>query len=56
MKSDYKHVKLFLNVCKKLVVISDDYHDVERLLLLTISLLLAVKLHDIDYCQAKYHG
>ena len=29
----------------KLVIISDD-----------LQLLLAVKLHNIDYCQRKYHG
>ena len=35
-KTDYKHVKLFSNVCKngKLIIISDDYHDSEQLRLL----------------------
>ena len=35
LKTSYKHVKLLLNVCKcgKIVMISDDYHDIERLLL-----------------------
>ena len=38
LKTDCKHVKLFLGMCKmgKLVMISDDYHDIRRLLLLTI--------------------
>ena len=44
LKTDYKHVKLFLNACKnaKNVVISDDYHkldgyhDIGQLLFLTI--------------------
>ena len=37
-ENDYKHVKLFLNVCKKekIVMISDNYHDIGQLLLLTI--------------------
>ena len=38
LKTGYKHVKLLLNVRKmgKIVMISDDYHDIVRLLLLTI--------------------
>ena len=38
LKTDYKHVKLFSNVHKngKIVIIRDDYHDIGRLLLITI--------------------
>ena len=38
LKTGYKRVKLFLNVCKngKIVMISDNYHNIVRLLLLTI--------------------
>ena len=38
LKTNYKCVKLFLNVSKneKIVMISDDYHDIGRLLLITI--------------------
>ena len=35
LKTDYKNVKLFLNM-RKMAVISDDYHDIGRLLFLTI--------------------
>ena len=36
LKTDYKQVKLFLNVYKngKIAMISDNYHDIGRLLLL----------------------
>ena len=33
-ETDYRHVKLFLNVVKNFI--SDDYHDIGRLLLLMI--------------------
>ena len=38
LKLDCKYIKLFLNVYKngKLVIISNDYHNIGRLLLLTI--------------------
>ena len=38
LRPNYKHVKLVLSVCKngKTAMISDDYHDIGRLLLLTI--------------------
>ena len=42
LKTDYKHV-----------MISDDCHNIEGLLLLTINVS---SKKDIDYCQRKYHG
>ena len=38
LKTDYKNIKLFLNVCKngKIGMISDDYHNIRQLLFLII--------------------
>ena len=42
LKTDYKHVRLFLKLCKngKIAIISDDYHDIGQLLLLSIITIL----------------
>ena len=54
-KPDYKHVKLFIIVCKN-GMISDNYHDIEQLLLLKIIVDSKNWKISIIYCQRKYHG